>query len=506
MVIVEKIWQDKIMRQQKVSILPGETLWESLRNKNIMMTRPCGGKGTCGRCQVEIKGIGRVKSCLFREPGTYEVILPQEEEFSVVEDMPAEGTSFVKSTSSEEEPLADAGTNNVEQSCPYNVLVIGVDLGTTTVALKAMTDQRTLIRSFVNPQRTYGADVMSRIDASVNGLGTAIQEQIKTELNKNIDELIVESGLEKGAEVSVVISGNTTMLHLLRGLSCEGLGKAPFLPVELGLCQENWNISGVSCQVTFLPGISALVVGDIVRGNYGLDLMEKNETSLLLDLGTNGEMALIKSGKLLVTSAAAGPAFEGTWLAMKLHGAGIINLLYFMRKENIIDEYGTLCDEYFEEGYPVSEFLIKSDMEIQITKEERASLGVITQDDIRAIQMAKGAIRAGIEILLNEAEISSEQVDHMYLAGGMGFYLDAEKAVGIGLLPEGFGGRIEIVGNSSLQGALKYGKVMTVQDVNVQQKTNSFLEKITGNSREIVLANHPDFEEKYIENMNFWEN
>ena len=177
-----------------------------------------------------------------------------------------------------------------------------------------------------------------------------------------------------------------------------------------------------------------------------------------------------------------------------------------MRKENIIDEYGTLCDEYFEEGYPVSEFLIKSDMEIQITKEERASLGVITQDDIRAIQMAKGAIRAGIEILLNEAEISSEQVDHMYLAGGMGFYLDAEKAVGIGLLPEGFDGRIEIVGNSSLQGALKYGKVMTVQDVNVQQKTNSFLEKITGNSREIVLANHPDFEEKYIENMNFWEN
>lgn len=504
------------MRQQKVKILPGEILWEALKRENMMMPRPCGGKGTCGKCQVMIKGIGMVKSCLFCQPGEYEVILSQEERFSVVGQILPE-----------EQKKEIMGDGFFEQG-----LIIGIDLGTTTIAARGILGDRTLIRSSINPQRAYGADVMTRIDASVNGYAEELKEQIITRLNKMIAELVEESGLEKKIEVTAVVSGNTTMLHLLRGLSCEGLGKAPFRPVELGLCQESWNIplelglcreswnapvkfeeehksresrmepgeslsiSEVSCLVTYLPGISAFVGGDIVSGIYALELMEKEEISLLLDLGTNGEMALLKDKEVLVASAAAGPAFEGTPLALELHAAGIINLLYFMRKENIIDEYGTLCDEYFEEGYEIPEGFKQN----HGADDSRLR---IVQEDIRAIQMAKGAIRAGIEILLQEADVHPEQVAKIYLAGGMGFYLEAEKAVGIGLLPEGFVGRMEAVGNTSLQGAVKYGKAIASGKEKEKQGADRMLDEILQRAREIVLANHPDFEDKYIENMNF---
>lgn len=489
------------MRQLRIRILPKETLWDALKRENIALSRSCGGKGICGNCQVEITGIGLVKSCMFEKPGEYEVILPEEEEFSCVESV--------------------SETAHQKKNCQDNLLkhklVIGVDLGTTTVVVKGtvfggMAEKRILTRSFINPQRSYGADVMTRIESAINGCADTLLGLIKSKLYESIAEIVKESGMDREEKLSVVVSGNTTMLHLLRGLSCDGLGKAPFRPVELGLCKEWQEIQSISCKMTYLPGISAFVGGDIVSGIFGLGLMEQKEINLLLDLGTNGEMALVKEGEILVASAAAGPAFEGTPLAMKLHAAGIINLLYFMRKENIMDEYGTLADEYFEDGYPVPEFFEKSDGALESSSKledldgsgkTQGSCGTITQDDIRAIQMAKGAIRAGIDILLKEAGITAHQVSHTYLAGGMGFYLDAGKAVGIGLLPEGFGGRIQVVGNSSLQGALQYGQIMATGSMMEQDLASRQLEQITGNAREIVLANHPEFEERYIENMNF---
>lgn len=506
------------MRQQNVTVLPGETLWDGLKREDIMIFRPCGGKGTCGKCQIEVKGIGRVISCQFRVPGTYEVTLPEEETFSVVtfaEDGKLEVSQGLNGTGSElEQGAKDESVGEVAGELPQQTILIGVDLGTTTVAVQAITSQGSISKSFVNPQRSYGADVMTRIEASVNGFAKELEQLIKTELNKMIGEVVAEAG--GGEDIRLVISGNTTMRHLIRGLSCEGLGKAPFLPVELGLCQERWELplepdeaqehwDGVACSVTYLPGISAFVGGDIVSGIYGLGLMEKNEISLLLDLGTNGEMALVKEGEVFVASAAAGPAFEGTPLALRLHAAGIINLLYFMRKENIIDEYGTLSDEYFDEGYPIWKYeeLDKArDGEI-MRSTDKESVTHITQDDIRAIQMAKGAIRAGIDLLLQEAQILSKHVAKIYLAGGMGFFLEPEQAIGIGLLPEGFAGRIQAVGNSSLLGALTYGKIMAMGTEEAKNKAGKVLDQITENAKEIVLANHSDFEEKYIGNMNF---
>lgn len=468
-------------RERKVTILPGQTLWESLNDQGVAVARTCGGKGICEKCQVEVKGFGKVKSCEFHQAGTYEVKLPAREEFSVV---------------GQEAEVSGMGLLD-------KVLLIVVDLGTTTVAVKGITSQRTFHGSFMNPQRIYGADVMTRIEAAIKGLGGKLKSEIKTALNNSIARIMQEADWKK--EVDVVISGNTTMLHLLRGLSCEGLGKAPFSPVQLELQQEHWKIQGKDCLVTYLPGISAFVGGDIVSGIYGLNLLNKNQISLFLDLGTNGEMALVKDGQILVASAAAGPAFEGTPLALELHAAGIINLLHFMWEENIIDEYGTLCDEYFEDGYPLAEFGEKREGFGQELGIENPSSLRITQEDIRAIQMAKGAIRAGLEILLLEGGITPERLDKLYLAGGMGFYLDAEKAIRIGLLPEGVQEKIEVVGNTSLQGAIQYGKVTTSGTLEEQKEASQMLEAITKQAKEIVLAEHKDFEEKYIENMNFLE-
>ena len=307
-------------KQQKVTILSGQTLWESLNAQGITIPRSCGGKGICQSCQVEIKGVGRVKSCEFTQEGTYEVILPMEEEFSVV------GQEVSVS----------------QENFPAKALLIAIDLGTTTVAIKAITTEGEKAEAFINPQRIYGADVMTRIDASTHGLQEKMKGVIKSKLNNVVGTLIKEERFGKEKQVTVVVSGNTTMLHLLRGLSCEGLGKAPFVPVELGMKQENWVVAGKDCKVIYLPGISAFVGGDIVSGLYGLNLWHRKENSFFLDLGTNGEMALIKEGRIWVASAAAGPAFEGTPLALKLRAAGIINLLHFMWEENIIDEYGTL--------------------------------------------------------------------------------------------------------------------------------------------------------------------
>ncbi len=438
----------------RVMVLPGETMLGALQRGKVNIEAPCGGNGTCGRCEVMIYGIGCVKACQFRKPGMYEVTVPKQASFDAV----AAAELLEK-----EEVLPD--TSVLSSSA-------AVDLGTTTVVVHSWNkdgEQKEI--HFTNPQRKYGADVMSRIRAEEEGLGKELQHLIAKPLAE-----------AAGDSEVIVVAANTTMEHLLEGLSCEGLGKAPFHPKKLDFREVNGVEIGMNKKntVLFLPGISAFVGADIVSGIYALGMSDTDKVSFLVDLGTNGEMALGNRNRLLVASASAGPAFEGSELAQYIYGSGIMRTLRQMLEDGAMDETGLLCDRYFESGYPV---------------QAKGKQLFMTQDTIRAIQMAKAAIRAGIDILLKEYGITEDQVETVYLAGGMGYYLNPSDAIAIGLLPKEWKGRIQAVGNTSLRGAKAYLKNPGI--------ARAKMDEIAGAAEEIVLATHPMFEQSYIDGMNF---
>jgi uncharacterized 2Fe-2S/4Fe-4S cluster protein (DUF4445 family) len=436
-----------------VTVEKGESLHDALRKQNSAPDLPCGGRGTCGLCSVEVEKFGSVKSCQFRLAGTYRVKLPERHSFEAVH-------------------AWSDGRQETAEMPQTKFPLVAIDIGTTTVAWNCWYRGKELSGGFVNPERQFGADVMSRIKLAGEGQLTQMQQAITEALKNNISPALEELLQTKDTQVLVAIAANTTMLHILNGWDCSGLGKAPFAPYALALKHRQLG----RFSVTELPGISAFVGADIVSGLYAVGATEQKLPVFFLDLGTNGEMAIGAEGRLLVTSAAAGPAFEASEQALTLHASGLLRVLHEMLDAGVMDENGTLCEDYFDAGY-------------------RTGDTVITQDLIRELQMAKAAIRAGIEILLSEYGTAAEEIAELYLAGGMGYYIEPEDAIAVGLIPGAFRGKIKAVGNAALSGAAKF--------LREPETAEEQFSKIIGSSKELLLAEHPDFEELYIRYMSF---
>lgn len=353
---------------------------------------------------------------------------------------------------------------------------IAVDFGSTTLAFQLVEEQsKNIIHTItmLNSQRKYGADVLTRIRASMDGKRDELQQCARKDLAAGINQLCKEAKIEQEQIKQIVIAGNPTMIHLLQGYDCKGLGVYPFKPVNLDFIVETGKPN-----VTILPGISAFVGGDIVSGLYALDFLSKEEISLLVDLGTNGEMVLGNRNKAIAASVAAGPAFER---GAVIWGSDVIAIVTRLLQEGIMDETGLLIDEYFDNGFPVS-------------KTEDGRKIVFTQKDIRKLQLAKAAVRAGIETLIEEYGISAEQIDKVYLAGGFGYYLDPKKAAFIGMIPEELVQKSKAVGNSSLAGCAKY-----LQNEDAEGE----IRKIVSTVEHVELANNDNFQQKYVKNMSF---
>lgn len=409
-----------------------------------------------------------------------------------------------------------------------NIYAIAIDLGTTTLAfsLVDMVSKQILhTLTMLNSQRKYGADVLSRIQASVDGKQDELREFIQKDLREGIDELLKEYKITKeGNNLSeqqsmyidyIVISGNTTMIHFLMGYDCSTLGIYPFAPVNTelisGTVEEiiGYKQPGADIKTTILPSISAFIGGDIVAGLYALDFAGKKEISLFVDLGTNGEIALGNCDRILTTSVAAGPAFEGGNIScgtgsvagaicaveinrndvsdIKLNtihnvppcgicGTGVIETVAELLKCGLVDETGLLVDEYFDTGF-------------SLTNTQNPI--VFTQQDIRQFQLAKAAVRTGIEILIKEYDITTDEIDKVYIAGGFGYHLNVAKAASIGLIPQELTSKTTAVGNTSLAGAVKY-----LTDPNASH----ILQRIKNASEDIILANDSDFQELYLKN------
>lgn len=507
--------------ESKLFFQAGESLLLLCQKAGIALSLNCGGKGICGKCKVRfLKGApmpgisdrrffspdelrqGYRLGCLVKLYSDCEVVLPEKKEPDIVED-------FVKVSFCLPETVIKNG----------RAYFITTDIGTTTLVMQKrsiLDGSVCAVYKAVNAQKCYGADVISRMEASMHGN----REDLRNLIREQIQEGFTTLGLD---DISfMVVAANTTMVHLLMGYDVSSLSKAPFLPKTLDEIETD--IAGIPTYI--MPGFSAFVGGDIFSGLLALGMKNVDLTSdrvfehlhdkliLLLDLGTNAEMALIRNNRLVATSAAAGSAFDSI-ADVGIYGADIISFLYRLLQEKKIDEHGTLQGEWFEKGVP---YVVDEDKDVNTGTDAVC----ITQKHIRQMQLAKAAVRCGIDYLVEKFGCTMQEIDHVYVAGGFGYYLDIEAAFGVGLLPEAFQKKTTACGNTALSGAAWYGYSKIKKNLDDETVVNSkdqtdgeTSEKKEINIDDIIinyvnldralinLANEPDFSERYISYLDF---
>lgn len=350
------------------------------------------------------------------------------------------------------------------------------DVGTTTVAMLLYGRDGAVEDRYVavNPQTVYGADVISRIRAAEDAKAADdMKLQIRRLLGRGLARFAKSLG--PGEELYLVLAANTTMTYLLMGWDAQELGHAPFCASRLAGTETE--LEGVRCFV--FPGLSAFVGGDIAAGMFACGMCEREEPTLLLDLGTNGEMVLGSRERRIACATAAGPAFEGG-VNRGVWGADMIGILARLRQERILDATGLLAQDYFEKGIRIGNV-------------------TVTQEAVRSVQLAKGAIAAGIEILLDRYGIQPSEVRRVVLAGGFGYYLKPEAAAQLGILPKALADRAVTGGNTALSGALLAGRRILADGgcTGLQEQ----LERTVLSTEVLNLAEEPDFEALYIRRM-----
>lgn len=511
-----------------------ESILDAYRRQVGYASAVCGGRGTCGKCRIrllkgELKVTSADRSVLTEEEllagyrlscraypeddCSIQVCFQEEEAFEVL-------SRFAGSGKRDGDEAGDpAGTVKIKKGelCAG----IAIDIGTTTLAAQLINledGQILASASAVNHQRAYGADVISRLEASNSGQGEALQKVIRADLDALVKRLLQKTGIASELVKKVVIAGNTVMCHLLMGYSCRTLGVYPFTPVNLKMIHSSYSeIVGsdrLAADTWILPGFSTYVGADITAGIYACGMAESQKLRLMVDLGTNGEMAIGNQDRLLTASVAAGPAFEGGNISCGtgsvpgavshvrmdstgsmvietiqgerpsgICGTGVIELTAELLRMEVVDATGRLEERYEEAGYPFAQ-----------TEDGRELC--LTQKDIREIQLAKAAVRAGVETLIKRYGVRYEDIEEVLLAGGMGFQLDQEAAVTIGLLPEELKEKITAVGNSSLAGCVR-----ALRDDSWQETTD----RLTAKAEEQALATDEYFGAAYIEHMMFPE-
>jgi len=515
--------------------LPGETrtlepaepelLSEALLQAGVMLAMPCGGRGRCGKCRVTAHGSlspvsERERTALSESELAAGVRLACLTRVT--------GDAVAELTAGRREEIVTEGRLPAFPSEPLGLgLGIAIDIGTTTLAayLYDLPAGKLLATATaLNPQAPFGADVISRLQKSHEGQGAILAAAIRGGLDSLIGRLCGEAGAERGAVDAMVLTGNTAMLYLLTGQKPDSLIAVPFVqdrsfgerlaPEELGLTLPG-------CETVYLTRcISAYVGADITMSSMASELFRRtaeDEPCLMCDIGTNGEMVLAAGGRWYCCSTAAGPTFEGAgihmgmtaragaisrvWLedgafrcrvigggkAEGLCGTGIIDAVAAMLETGVVDETGYLCEEGHAFGDCVEEFGNSTAFRLPGTDV------LITQGDVRAVQLAKAAICAGMLTLLHEAGLDGA-VPELKIAGGFGSFIDVNSAERIGLIPPGFAARAEAIGNAAGAGASM---------VLLSRPMLEASQRFSREAQTVELSTSKFFMEKYPENMLF---
>ncbi len=419
---------------------------------------------------------------------------------------------------------------------------VAVDIGTTTIAaylVDLTTGKKVSVTSLLNPQKAFGADVISRISYTMeneHGL-EQLNSLLIQSLNICIAILCKQAGISQNDVYVITFAGNTTMLHLLLKVNPSNIAYAPFVPaftstvrvraIELSL---DINPNG---KAYILPGVSAYVGADTVGAVLAVGMHQQTSASLLIDIGTNGEIVLGGKSGMYACSAAAGPAFEGANIKngmgsvngainsvslkhgityttightkpMGLCGTGVVDLLAELLDVGIVDETGKIDVSWrpdFPEQEPLCDRIVSVDgvNSFVLCKAHETLSGceiLLTQRDIREIQNAKAAIAAGIRVLIKNAGIGFEDIKKVYLAGGFGSYINIDSALKIGLIPRELEGRIVSVGNAAAQGAI---------DVLNNKSLLTAAQEISKSINYTELSNSKDFNDYYVDCMTFEE-
>lgn len=516
----------KLHFENEIKILLSETnknLMQILNNNNIDLPFICAGKSICGKCGIQlINGSLMVTETDKKFYSTQEL----EEGYRLAcAAYPYEDIEILLFNNEKNIQAVSTYTkiNNLaikQSSDTLHEYGLAIDIGTTTIALELIniTNKKSVkTYTLINHQRIFGADVISRIDYSIKGNKKELRNIIQKDILDGLTALFNTLKIDKNSLKinKIIISANTAMIHLLMGFDCEGLGMFPFTPFTLKKLEYSFNEVFESdlfkANIIIMPSISAYIGADITSGLLMCNFDKKDSIQMLIDIGTNGEMAIGNQTKILCTSASAGPALEGgniscgigsiegaiskiniehntvyyTTIGTKpplgICGSGVIDITAEALKNKLIDSTGLLKEELFDEG-------------IKVAVTIKGKTINFTQKDFRQVQMAKAAIRAGIDTLIKEYDCNIEDIDTIYISGGFGYHININNAIAIGLLPKSFKGKIRIIGNSSLGGASYYL---------LDNESDIRIEKILNLTQEIYLANDNNFNELFINSMYF---
>lgn len=526
-----------------------ETLSKVLYKYHIPINTACNGKGICKKCKVllkeqiaEEKKQKWVLACQYNVVCDIDIYLPKAKEDNAYPKIMADVSAIEKQTQkkandfekqkvTKEKSIKNLIEEPKAQQMNAKIVHLAIDIGTTTLAFAIIEDttKKVLDMSTANnPQRVYGLDVISRMQASDNGKLEILKACIWETIEEKIADMLQKQEENNMLLDTIVIAANTPMQHLLMGYSCKTLSKAPFTPYKVSHDKIPLKDVYVSqkgfmkrTKLVLLPAASAFVGGDILSGLYALDLdFNQEDFVLFLDLGTNGEMVYKTKGHFFATATAAGPALEaanitagvagiegaisnvniianhiqiktiGNKTPIGICGSGVIDTVYELFKAGWMDASGAIVKEELNQEKKI---VIYPQTQGQRKVSETREIA-FTQEDIRQVQMAKAAIASGMEILIKEAGQTPSDVKKVLLAGGLGYSLNVFKAAGIGLILPLFRQKTKAVGNTSLLGAIKY-----IQNEDGQKRLEDLTKKITT----FNLAQKAEFEETYIRNLNF---
>lgn len=483
-----------------LEIEAGTTLLEAQRRAGYLPDAPCGGRGKCGKCTVEIiegAAPGSQKSCSFYIENNLTIRVPEQ---VAKNQILAEGSSRTV--------VAAPGLPEKLKSASQ-VYLAAVDLGTTTIAaylLDAQDGHTVAVSSCLNPQSPYGADVINRCEYALDGGGDALAGSVRQSINQLVQEMSKEIDISPEQIAGISLVGNSCMQHLFLHWPVNSLTAAPYLPYSKEDVCSLASEYGISIhpqgKIWVLPVIESFVGADTLACIMATGLEERQKLTLMIDIGTNGELVLAKNGKLLTCSTAAGPALEGAKISCGMRGgtgaidhvtldenrnlvysiigggepegicgSGLLDLTACLLELGIIDESG-----FMEEDYKIS---------------GRISL---TKQDIREIQLAKAAIAAGIRIMCQIWEVNLEDIEEVLIAGAFGNYMNPTSACAIGLLPMELSGKVTLIGNAAGEGAKL--AILNQEEFKRSRKLASEVEFLE-------LANRAEFQDTFVDELSF---
>lgn len=524
----------------------GTRLIDCIRKAGFKVETPCSCTGICGKCKVIATGELSHKTkeeeshtnaseirlaCMARVLGRVEVKFIVREAslrtinsgFSINVEINSPIKKVKLKTSEDKSSITFNNSVLDIREGIINVLGVAVDIGTTGISayLVDLESGEILNRiSSLNPQAEYGGDVLSRITYAINeekGL-EILSKCIREKVNDMIKALVYKSwNLED--VYRVVIAANTTMLHLFLGVNPESIAKAPYRAAFLD--EKGFNAKDLKIEInkkgilTLLPSASAYIGADILSGIIAVDFQNKKTSSIFIDIGTNGEIVVIHKGQMAATSTAAGPALEGMNISCGIRaeegaidcfnideeynmkfttignkqvkgicGSGLLDIAASLVNKNIVLKSGR-----FNKSLPekLKERLINKSF--YITEEI-----YISQNDIRQIQLAKAAIASGIIMLLKEIGLNITDIEEIIVAGAFGYHLNPESIMAIGLITQGFKGKISFVGNSSLSGA----RLALISEEKLKE-----MSEVKESIKVVELSAKKEFQDYFVKELSF---